>query len=505
VIDNQTRYAQSAIDQFSDPAKLPQIAISVDMLDTGIDVPEVVNLVFFKRVMSRAKFWQMIGRGTRLCPGLLDGEDKKCFYIFDFCGNFTFFQENPKGKDAAIQHSLQERIFNLKAQLVLKLQDGQTEELAAFRRGLIEDMAAQTAALDRSSFAVRLREVEKFSKQEAYAGLTYENTLQLEEVASLLPPAAEDASAVQFDSLMYGIELAGLVGKAYTGARKELVRKVRAVAEVSNIPSIDAKREFLHQLLHTDYIETAGIGKFERIRKELRELMKCTPLKERIFYTTDLADEIISAQWRDSELENDDLADYKERVNYYVRQHQNEKVIHKLHTNQPLTEQDVERLEEILWSEAGSKEEYIREYQDKPLGELVREIIGLDMNAAKEAFARYLNDVNLDQRQIYFVNQIIGYVVKNGMMKDMSVLQKPLFTDQGTVVEIFTELTALGGDSGCDPNDQCECGNSRMIPIVEASFFVYCLSIFDLSTLCRQWCISDYQETSFHFPVDMVY
>lgn len=94
VIDNQMTYAQRAIDEFSDPAKLPQIAISVDMLDTGIDVPEVLNLVFFKKVMSKAKFWQMIGRGTRLCPGLLDGEDKQKFYIFDFCGNFEFFRMN---------------------------------------------------------------------------------------------------------------------------------------------------------------------------------------------------------------------------------------------------------------------------------------------------------------------------------------------------------------------------------------------------------------------------
>ena len=84
VIDNYLNYAQSAIDEFADPKKIPQIAISVDMLDTGIDVPEVVNLVFFQKVMSKAKFWQMIGRGTRLCPGLLDGEDKEKFYIFDF-------------------------------------------------------------------------------------------------------------------------------------------------------------------------------------------------------------------------------------------------------------------------------------------------------------------------------------------------------------------------------------------------------------------------------------
>lgn len=198
-------------------------------------------------------------------------------------------------------------------------------------------------------------------------------------------------------------------------------------------------------MLHTDYVETAGLGEFERIRDELRELVKYIPPKERRFCTTDLEDEIVSAQWRDSELDNDDLADYKERVNYYIRQHQNEEVIHKLHTNQPLTEQDVERLEELLWSEAGSREEYVQEYQNKPLGELVREIIGLDMNAAKEAFGRYLNDVNLDQRQIYFVNQIIGYVVKNGMMKDMSVLQKPPFTDQGTIVEIFADLTLWTG------------------------------------------------------------
>ena len=118
VIDNYTNYAQSAIDEFSDAKKLPQLAISVDMLDTGIDVPEVLNLVFFKKVMSKAKFWQMIGRGTRLCPGLMDGEDKSKFYIFDFCGNFEFFRQNSKGRPAANQLHLQGAIFNLKTQIV---------------------------------------------------------------------------------------------------------------------------------------------------------------------------------------------------------------------------------------------------------------------------------------------------------------------------------------------------------------------------------------------------
>lgn len=114
-------------------------------------------------------------------------------------------------------------------------------------------------------------------------------------------------------------------------------------------------------------------------------------------------------------------------------------VIAKLHTNKPLTSDDIKALEGILWSELGTKEEYEKEYQDKPLGVLVREIVGLDMNSAKEAFAKYLNEVNLDDRQIYFVNQIINYIVKNGMLADFKVLQETPFTDQGEVSDVFED------------------------------------------------------------------
>ena len=102
-------------------------------------------------------------------------------------------------------------------------------------------------------------------------------------------------------------------------------------------------------------------------------------------------------------------------------------------------------LEEILWSEVGTKQEYEAEYGTKPLGEFVREIVGLDMNAAKAAFAEFLNDTNLDGRQIYFVNQIVEYIVHNGMMKDLSVLQDTPFTDRGSIVEIFTDQTVWMG------------------------------------------------------------
>ncbi|MCD8086123.1 MAG: DEAD/DEAH box helicase family protein [Clostridiales bacterium] len=448
VIDNYINYAQSAIDEFSDPKKLPQIAISVDMLDTGIDVPEVLNLVFFKKVMSRAKFWQMIGRGTRLCEGLMDGEDKSKFYIFDFCGNFEFFRMN-KGKPTANLIALQGAIFSRKAQIVFQLQDlaYQTEELIPFRKALVEDLVRKVQELNRENFAVRqhLKSVERYADPDSYTALTYEDTLYMSgELAPLITPDEDDPKAVRFDALMYGIELACLAGKKYTRARGDLMKKVSGIAGVANIPEIKAQSELIDKILHTDYLDHAGISEFEHIRESLRSLIKYIPT-DRAQYTTNFDDEILSMDWHEAELENDDLKNYKAKAEFYVRQHQDEAVIAKLKGNVPLNHGDVDALEHILWSEVGSKADYEAELGAKPLGEFVREIVGLDMRAAKEAFAAYLDETKLDSRQIYFVNQIVEYIVHNGLMKDLSVLQEPPFTDQGSIVEVFTDLTVWQG------------------------------------------------------------
>ena len=432
IIDNYINYAQTAIDEFSEARKLPQIAISVDMLDTGIDVPEVLNLVFFKKVISKAKFWQMIGRGTRLCPGLLDGEDKKRFYIFDFCNNFEFFRMN-QGRPVPGTIALSGVIFALKAEFAFKLQalEYQTPELKTFRQGLVENMVAKVRELNRENFAVRqhLKYVELYANPENYAALTYENVLMMkQELAPLIMPDDDDAKALRFDALMYGIELAYLVGKKYTRARSDLIKKVSAVAKVANIPEIEKQAELIDQILHTDYLDNAGINEFENIREKIRDLIKYIPAKA-VRYDTNLDGEVLSIEWNESNLENDDLRDYKAKVEFYIRQHQDEAVIARLRGNVPLTAEDVEALEKILWSEVGTKQDYEKEYGQKPLGELVREIVGLDMAAAKAAFSEFLDGANLDSRQIYFVNQIVEYIVQNGLMKDLSVLQRPPFTD----------------------------------------------------------------------------
>lgn len=191
-------------------------------------------------------------------------------------------------------------------------------------------------------------------------------------------------------------------------------------------------------------VDRAGINEFEEIREKLRDLMKYIP-KNTIKYVTNFTDEILSTEWKESELDNDELKNYKAKAEYYIRQHQNNIAIAKLKTNQPLTSTDISNLENILWKEVGTKQDYELEFGTKTLGEFVREIVGLDMNAAKEAFSEYLTNTSLDSRQIYFVNQIVEYIVHNGVMKDFSVLQEAPFTDRGSVVEIFTDLKVWMG------------------------------------------------------------
>lgn len=265
-----------------------------------------------------------------------------------------------------------------------------------------------------------------------------------DELAPLIEPEKDDAQALRFDALMYGIELAYLAGKKYSRGKHDLIKRARGLTKVANIPEITKQAPLIEQILHTDYLDRADVNDFEKIRKNLRDLVKYIP-KEYIIYETNMDDEVLSTEWNESELENDDLKNYKAKAEFYIREHQNESVIAKLKGNIPLNSEDVKELEKILWSDLGTKADYEAEYGEKPLGEFVRGIVGLDMNAAKQAFSEYLDSTNLDSRQIYFVNQIVEYIVQNGMMKDLSVLQDSPFTDQGSIVDVFTDLSVWMG------------------------------------------------------------
>ena len=447
VIDNYTNYSQSIIDEFSDANKLPQIAISVDMLDTGIDIPEVLNLVFFKKVKSKAKFWQMIGRGTRLCPYLIDGKDKGCFYIFDFCGNFEFFRMS-NGVETPTAIPVQSSIFNIKFELVYKLQElnYQTDELKAWRNKLIDELVTKVKELDRNKFDVKqhLKYVDLYCDKENYNSLTFLNLLEIkDELAPLIKPDNDDINAVRFDLLMYKIELATLKNEESTRSKNDLLKKSISLAAIGSISEIEAQKGLLNKIINTDFINEASIADLEIIRINLRNLIKYIPKKEIVYYT-DFEDEMSASEIRDSNIESNYLQNYKQKLEYYIRQHEADNpVIAKLKDNKPLNKDEIKQLESVVWGELGSKQDYYSEVGEKPLGEFIREIVGLDMKAAKEAFAKYIDERDMNSNQIYFVNQIIEFIHRNGMLKDKGVLKDSPFVDKGTVYELFGKNMGL--------------------------------------------------------------
>lgn len=423
------------------------------MLDTGIDVPEILNLVFFKKVMSKAKFWQMIGRGTRLCEKLMDGKDKKLFYIFDFCSNFEFFRVKKKGKEAVNVMPIQGAIFQRRFEIAYKLQSltDRDDRVNFFLEKLISDMSSEVQRLsrdNRDNFIVKqhLRYLDKYSDEVNYQNITFPDVnIVKEEVSPYIMADGDEPSALRFDALIYGLELAHVAGKNDERAKRDLIKRANALSRLTgkHIDEIDCRKEIIDKVLSDSYVDGAGIIEFEEIRTGLRDIMNF--IKSTVqTYDTNFDDDILSTDWHESELENDDLKNYKAKAEFYIKQHQDNIVIAKLKTNKPLTTGDVKALEDILWNEIGTRKDYEGEIGDKPLGEFVREIVGLDMNAAKEAFSEYLNETNYDSRQIYFVNQIVEYVVHNGMIKDMSVLMESPFTDRGSITDIFNASVWMG-------------------------------------------------------------
>ena len=280
-------YAQTVIDDFKNPDKDPRIAVSVDMMDTGIDVPECVNLVFFKKVRSKTKFWQMIGRGTRLCPDLecLDQIDgvyigKRRFLIFDYCGNFEFFRTNPNGFEAKEVKSLSENIFCKKVRLIAALQTGtySDEPYQAWRRSLVSECHGLIAALNLELVSVRLKRVyvEKYSNKGAFNYLSETDKANLQEhVAPLVAINDDDEYAKRFDNFMYGLILSAIEEKpSFRKAQKQLCDLANALERRAAVPQVNEKLPEIRKIDTDEYWAAADILLFEKTRVELRDLIK---------------------------------------------------------------------------------------------------------------------------------------------------------------------------------------------------------------------------------------
>lgn len=446
VIDYSVEYYQTLIDDFSDKNKMPQIAISVDMLDTGIDVPEVVNLVFFKKVRSKTKFWQMIGRGTRLCKDLFGpGMDKEYFLVFDYLRNFEYFRLNEKGEEAKITKSLTEKLFNSKVDIVRELQDVQyqVDPFIKYRELLLKELLTDVCALNDENFRVRqyLQYVHKYQNADNWQALSVVQTNEIKEnVSPLIASIDDDELAKRFDLLMLTIELAKLQSNNATKPIRRVVDTAEALSKLGTIPAVAAEKEIIDEVRTSEFWSEASIADLEMVRIALRDLVRYIERSQQKIYYTDFKDEVMEVKESASILNVNDLQSYRKKVEHYLKEHQHEDTlaIYKLRNNKPLSKQDVEYLEQILWNELGSREQYEKDFGDTPITKLVRKIVGLDRQAAVEAFSTFLSQENLNLQQTKFVESIIDYVVRHGTLERQELQREP-FTSYGGITVVFKD------------------------------------------------------------------
>lgn len=443
-IDYSIAYVDTLIDDFSTKEKMPQIAVSVDMLDTGIDIPEILNLVFFKKVRSYSKFWQMIGRGTRLCKDLLaPGQDKESFLIFDFCNNFEFFRENTNGIETKIEETLAERIFNCKVNLIRELQAPtyqQEDDYVEYRNDLVNELNQVVVELDDRSFRVKqhLRYVETYREKLAWRNLETVEVSELKEhIAPLAVPKKEDELARRFDYLMYNISLAELQSKDVTRNQRIVTFTAEQLSKLYTIPQVKEQKYVIEQVLSEDFWKQPSILDLEAIRESLRDLLKFIEKGKQPIYYTDFTDSIVAEESGQVIYATNDLKNYKKKVEFYLKEHQDTLAVYKLRQNKRLNAVDMQELEKILWSELGTKEDYKKEYGDTPIGLLIRKIVGLDREAVNEAFSEFLSEEKLNLNQIRFVRMMIDYIVTNGNIENNAVLMEEPFRSVGSITSLF--------------------------------------------------------------------
>ena len=436
LIDNYVTYSQDLIDKFEVRDNNPQIAVSVDMLDTGIDVPDVLNLVFFKPVKSKIKFMQMIGRGTRLSPNIFgDSKDKECFYIFDWCRNFEYFDKNPNGKASKESISLTERIFGLRADIAFHLQHQRFQEdeyCREFHNELKSILKEQVMALSDSHISVRSKweEVSHFKKEDNWLSLSEVDVHTLKnDIAPLLPKNTMEPTAKMFDALMLAIELS-YVDEEFNADKK--IAQVQNVAGVlieqkATLPQVQAKMTTLKEVLSVVAWENVSMQWLEKVRKDLRELIQFLVGDKGKKFVIDIHDVITD----DGEAEGVEMrVSYKQRIIDFLATNRNLPVLKKIYNLEQLSTEDVNELERILWEELGSKEDYINHTQEMLCGgnvaAFIRSLIGVDRREALEKFSEFLNDSELNAEQEDFLNTIVQYVCENGdITKEIVVNESP--------------------------------------------------------------------------------
>ena len=435
LIDNYVTYSKDLIDKFEIRDGNPQIAVSVDMLDTGIDVPDVLNLVFFKTVKSRIKYEQMKGRGTRLSKDIFGtGKDKEFFYIFDWCRNFEYFDNNPDGTVAKPTQSLTEKIFTLRAKIAFHLQHQKYQE-DEFAKGLHDEIKAilkeQVGMLSDSHISVREKwvDVSHFKKAEPWVYLSEVDVNTLSNVtAPLLPKNTVDEGAKKFDVLAMLIELSFIDGETNCANAVQSVHTIaEKLQEKATLPQVQAKMGTINEVLSEVAWQNLSLPWLEKVRNDLRDLVKFLFGQDDRWFSVNITDEITD----EGTIEGiTPRMSYKQSVLDFLSKNRNLPVLQKIYDMEQLTGADFTELERILWQELGSRDDYDKFTHGMPCGSnvaiFIRSLVGVDRKNAVRRFSEFISGNELNAEQEDFLNTIIAYVCENGdITKEIVVNEAP--------------------------------------------------------------------------------
>ena len=471
VITFRTEYAQSLIDDFSVKEKAPHIALSVDMLDTGIDVPEVVNLVFFKRVRSKTKFWQMIGRGTRLCPDLFGpGQHKRDFFVFDCCENVAYFNQDIAPAESQLSPSIGQRLFSDRLELVLALREAERSG----ERGLHDDTVAllhgQVCGMNPDNFVVRphRRWVERYREAGAWNALDAERAEEIAGHLADLPTTVrdDDEAAKRFDLIVLGLQLRRLRPEPGEERLRRQVQEIAAgLLEQMAIPAIREQQELLDEIAGDEWWVDVTPTMLEVARRRVRGLVRLLERRKRAVIYTDFTDELgeVDEVGMGDWVVGNDFERFREKARIYLREHEDHVALQKLRRNRPLTARDLAELERMLIEAGiGDDADLVRAREEaRGLGTFVRSLVGLERSAASDAFAAFIVNRALNADQLHFVDLVIDHLTENGVMDPGSLYESP-FTDvvpqgpegvfpEGDVSDLVATIDAVRANA--EPSD----------------------------------------------------
>jgi len=441
VIDNYESKAQDLLERFTDVSKnqMPQIAVSVDMMDTGVDAPNVLNLVFFKPVKSSAKFWQMIGRGTRLSKNLFGpGEDKKEFLIFDYCSNFEFFDEHPDGIETSAVKPLSVQLFEARLTVteLIKEKESSTKEDWELSKAYLDHLHGAVSDLDTSRYMVRPHQgyVREYSNRDRWNNLSLQDIPAIKRhLAPLIPLESDDEMARRFDLMILALQITLLSGGDIGKYTTKVFTIARALEKKQSIPQVAQSLHLIKLVQKEAYWDNIHAKALDDLRTALRELIKYLDAVSQEPVYTHFEDNLDLSQVKEYNPLSTyvQLRPYKERVEAYIRKNKHHLVIAKLQNNQPITSKELEALEALLFTEegAGTKSDFVEHYGEKPLGVFIRSVVGLSKEALNQAFAEFISTGQLTASQMKFVRSIIDYMAHNGTVERGALIDEDPFTD----------------------------------------------------------------------------